>query len=234
MADHSLLEQRTEAWIRARIGKITASRCLDVCKMKQRKKKGAAPEEACERRYYREELLVERLTGQPFPHYVTREMQWGIDQEPFGRAAYEMKHDVMVETTGFIVHPQLPYFGCSPDGLIGDDGLLQVKCPTTSTHLAYLLSGEIPLEHMPQMLGELACTRRTWCDFVSFDPRLPVHLQLFVRRFECEPRMLDLLERSVIRFNAELEELIGRLPKALGPAEVISIAALQPANDRVF
>ena len=111
-------------------------------------------------------------------------MQWGLDQEPFARAAYELHAGVLVETCGFVLHPQIARFGASPDGLVGDDQpLIQIKCPTTKTHLEWMMAKTIPLEHIPQMLAELSCTGREWADFVSFDPRLPEHLQLFVLRF---------------------------------------------------
>lgn len=201
----SLLEQGSELWIQARVGLVTASRCADVIAMT---KKG----EGADRRNYRTELICERLTGQPYPQYVSQEMQWGRDQEPFARAAYELQRDVLVETAGFIVHPRIAKFGASPDGLVGDDGMIQIKCPTTKTHLEWMLGGVTPVEHMAQMLAELSCTERAWCDFVSFDPRLPEHLQLFVRRFERNDKLIAALESEVQHFNYELEETLAALP----------------------
>ena len=202
------IEQGSDEWVQARVGLVTASRCGDVIDMT---KKG---DESAHRRDYRSELICEILTGQPYPRLITREMQWGIDQEPFARAAYEMQRDVLVETRGFVVHPDIARFGASPDGMVGDDGLIQIKCPNTSTHLRWMLAGAVPVEHMPQMLAELACTGREWCDFVSYDPRLPAHLQLFVRRFARNEQLIANLETEVVHFNAEIEQVLSALPQA--------------------
>jgi hypothetical protein len=199
--------QGSEAWAQARCGLVTASRCGDVTACT---KKG---EETADRRNYRSELMSERLTGQPYPRFVSREMEFGLAQEPFARAAYELAHDVLVETCGFILHPGIDRFGASPDGLVGEDGLIQIKAPNTSTHLAWMLAGTIPVEHMPQMLGEMSCTQRAWVDFVSYDPRLPPHLQLFVRRFKRDPKLIAVLEREVEHFNTEIDEQIAALPQ---------------------
>jgi hypothetical protein len=169
--------------------------------------------EAATRRDYRGEKICEILTGNPYPHYISQEMQWGIEQEPFARAAYEMQRDVLVETCGFVLHPDVARFGASPDGLVSEDGMLQIKCPTTRTHLSWMLGGVIPVEHCPQMLGEMACTGRAWCDFVSFDPRLPSHLQLFVRRFERSDSLIAQLETEVVHFNREIDEVLAALPQ---------------------
>ena len=200
------LEQGSELWIQARVGLVTASRCADVIAMT---KKG----EGADRRNYRTELICERLTGIPYPQYVTKDMEWGREQEPFARAAYELRYDVLVETVGFVPHPTITNFGCSPDGYSGDKGMLQIKCPTIGTHLAYLMAGVVPVEHIPQMLGELAChPEREWSDFVSFHPAFPEHLQLFVRRFERNDKLIATLESEVQHFNYELEETLAALP----------------------
>jgi hypothetical protein len=197
---------------------VTASRCADVLAVLAKKKS-----EAADRKNYRMELAIEILTGQPFPHHVSKEMQWGLDQEPIARAAYEIKRNTLVETCGFFVHPTVERFGASPDGLVGSEGLTQFKCPTTPTHLAWMLGGVLPLEHAPQMLAELACTGREWNDFVSFDPRLPEHLQLFIRRMERrehEP-LITQLEIEVQRFNGELDAMLAGLPQ---PEQAIVLA----------
>lgn len=204
-------------WREARCGLVTASRCSDVLAVLKKGGEGAP------RKNYRMELAIEILTGQPFAHYVSQEMQWGIDQEPFARAAYEIKRNTLVETCGFYVHPTVNRFGASPDGLVGSVGLTQFKCPSTSTHLAWMLGGVLPLEHTPQMMAELACTGREWNDFVSFDPRLPEHLQLFIRRMErasFEP-LISQLETEVQRFNGELDALLASLPQ---PEQAIVLA----------
>lgn len=202
-----MIPQRTPEWHAARCGHITASRLSDVAAAIQ---KG----EAAARRNYRAELVAERLTKIPTSHFVSREMQWGIDQEPFARAAYEVACDVMVDTAGFVLHSVLPLFGASSDGLVGDDGLIQIKCPNTSTHLGWMREGTVPLEHMPQMIAEMDCYNRGWCDFVSFDPRLPADLRLFIPpRFSLEDNLIECLRREVVGFNAEIEEEIAILRK---------------------
>jgi hypothetical protein len=206
-------EQGSELWLQARCGLVTASRCADVTAMT---KKG----ESAARRNYRTEILCEILTGQPYPQFVSREMLWGRDNEKFARAAYEMQRDVMVETAGFVLHPDISRFGCSPDGLVGADGMVQIKCPNTSTHIGWLLDRKVPLEHMPQMLAEMSCTGRGWCDFVSYDPRLPEHLQLFIHRFERDPKLIEILEGEVVHFNSEIANLMSQLPG--GPQLVVA------------
>lgn len=198
--------QGSREWFQARCGNVTASRCGDVVAMT---KKG----EAAPRRDYRTELISEILTGHPYPRHVTQEMKWGIEQEPFARAAYELQRDVLVEICGFIPHPSVARFGASSDGLVGHDGLVQIKCPNTTTHLSWILSGTIPVEHMPQMLAEMSCTQRAWCDFVSYDSRLPEHLQLYVKRFARDEKLIAVLEREVVHFNGEIDEQIAILPQ---------------------
>ena len=173
-----MCEQRSDEWRAIRAGKVTASRISDVL---AELKKGTG--EAATRRNYKAEIIAEILTGMPADNFVSKEMQWGIDNEPFARAAYELAQDVTVDTVGFAVHPTIARFGASPDGLVNDIGMVEFKCPNTATHLDYILAGEVPTEYQPQMLAELCCAGREWCDFVSFDPRLPERFQLFVRRF---------------------------------------------------
>ena len=209
-------EQGSSVWLAARRGIVTASRCADVVAML---KKGG---EAAARKNYRSELMCEILTGLTTERFVSRDMEWGTANEPFARAAYELEQDVMVETVGFVLHPDIPKFGCSPDGFLGDEGLVECKCPATSTHLGWVLEGKVPLEHAPQMLAEMACTGRKWVDFCSYDPRLPAHLQLFVKRFERDEKFIAALEEEVVRFNAELEEMLAKLPQG-GPQAVVGI-----------
>ena len=218
-------EQRTDEWRTLRIGKVTASRICDVL---AEIKKG----EAASRRNYRADIIVEILTQLPADNYVSKEMQWGIDTEPFARAAYELEQDVMVSTVGFACHPLIDRFGASPDGLVGDDGLVEIKCPNTATHIEYLLAGVVPADYQPQMLTAMACTGRRWCDFVSFDPRLPSHLQLFVRRFHRDDERIAEIERKVESFLEEVDDVLARLnsPETKGPQPAIQLMDRQ-AND---
>lgn len=137
------------------------------------------------------ELLVERLTGAPMERFVTKEMLWGIEKESDAKAAYEFFYDVEIVPSGFVDHPEIAMSGASPDGLIGDKGLIEIKCPNTATHVDFLLSDEVDLRYRKQMLWQLLCTDRDWCDFASFDPRMPEKLQLRVRRFTRSTLLAD-------------------------------------------
>jgi YqaJ-like viral recombinase domain len=211
-------EHGSAEWLRARCGIVTASRCGDMLAVTKKGIEGAA------RRNYRAELISEILTTRTTQHYVTREMEWGIEHEHFARAAYEVDMNTMVDTAGFVLHATIDRFGASPDGLVGSEGLLQIKCPNTANHLAWMMAGTVPEEHAPQMLAELACTGRSWNDFVSFDPRLPPHLQLFIRRMYRDDRLIAGLEDAVVKFTAEIDKEIAKLPRKPGPQLVVSIA----------
>ena len=201
-----MCEQRSDEWRLIRAGKVTASRISDVL---AELKKGTG--EAATRRNYKAEIIAEILTGIPAENFVSKEMQWGIDNEPFARAAYEITQDVAVDTPGFAIHPMIARFGASPDGLVGDIGMAEFKCPNTATHLDYLLAGEVPSEYQPQMLAEMCCAGREWCDFVSFDPRLPERFQLFVRRFYRHEGRIREMEMKVERFLREVDDVLARL-----------------------
>lgn len=202
------LEQHTPEWIQMRVGCVTASRMADV--MAKLKKKDA---EAQTRADYRADIVCETLTGRAADHYVSPAMQWGIDNEIFARNAYEVEI-APTELVGFALHDTVKKMGASPDGLVGDDGLVQFKCPTTATHLDYIIAGVVPAEYHWQMLCEMACTGRSWCDFVSYDPRLPKKLQLFVRRFERDDARIAAMEAEVEKFLAEVDEQIAKLKSA--------------------
>ena len=189
------MEQRTDEWINARLGSATASRMNDAL---------AGPETAA-RRNYLIQLVTERLTGQQQESYNSPAMQRGTDLEPVARMAYESKNG-FVDKTGFHKHPQIEWFGASPDALVGDEGLVEIKVPNSTTHVDYILSGKVPTKYQRQMLAQLACTGRKWCDFVSFDDRLPEHLQLFVVRFEPKPEEIAKLEEGVIKFLNDVEK----------------------------
>ena len=207
-------EQGTPEWHAARAGRVTASKIADV----MAKGKGSA--ESATRRNYRVQILTEILTGQATePGFQSKEMAWGTEQEPFARAAYEVQADTMVDQVGFVIHPTLDRAGASPDGLIGFDGekvtgLLEIKCPNSSTHISYILAGEVPADYQPQMLWQMACTGAPWCDFVSFDPRLPEHLQLFIKRFPRDEVRIQAITREVLAFLQEVDELLATLAKA--------------------
>ena len=205
------VEQGSDEWLLERVGRVTGSRVADVL-AKPKKKDG---ELAC-RLNYKWEIVIEMLTGLSAEHYVSPEMQCGIDTEPLARAAYEIANDVEVEKVGFAIHKGIPRFGASPDGLVGDDGLIEIKCPKSSTHLEYLRAGTPPENYCAQMAAEMACTGRKWCDFVSFDPRLPKPLQMFVYRFSRDENWISMMELEVVQFLKEVDEIVAELKTKVG------------------
>ena len=198
-------EQRTDEWFAARIGKVTASRVADVI-AKTKSGYGAG------RANYLADLVVERLTGQKAQGFSNAAMEWGTEQEPHARAAYSAKTGILVEEVGFIDHPTVAMSGASPDGF-AEEGLIEVKCPNTATHLEYVLAELPPLKYFTQMQWQMACTGRPWCDFVSFDPRLPERLQLLVVRVPRDDDYIAMLEAEVKKFLAELDDNLNKLEK---------------------
>lgn len=190
-------DQRTAEWFAQRAGKVTASRVSDVL---AKTKTGYSASRA----NYMAQLVAERLTGQPAESFSNAAMQWGTDTEPFARAAYEVQQGVMVDEVGFVAHPSIEWSGASPDGLVAHNGLVEIKCPNTATHIEYLKAGKVPSKYHPQMAWQLLCTNRKWCDFASFDPRMPDYLQLFVVRFTPEDIYLAEIEAEVRKFLDEV------------------------------
>ena len=206
------VEQGDPAWLKLRCGLITGSRISDVLAYKKTVKAGVQEEMAI-RANYRMDLVAGRLTGLSPSKFVNSSMQWGTDHEPEARAIYELAQDVMVDRIGFAIHPTLDFSGASPDGLMGD-GILEIKCPETTTHLRWMLEGVVPEEHRPQMTWEMVCCEATWGHFVSYDPRLPEELRMFVVEYKLDAEFADLIEREVIKFNAEIEATIAKLREA--------------------
>ena len=198
------MEQRTEEWFTARLGKVTASRVADVI---AKTKSGYSTSRA----NYMAELVCERLTGKKGDTYSNSAMVWGTNTEPMARATYEARTGDLVEEVGFVSHASIQHAGCSPDGFVGEDGLIEIKCPMTNQHIDTLLSNEAPSKYMPQMQWQMACTDRKWCDFVSFDPRLPENMQLFVKRVMRDQSTIIELEREVEKFLFELDQKVNRL-----------------------
>lgn len=203
------MEQRTDDWYAARLGKVTASRVADIV---AKTKSGYSTSRA----NYMAELVAERLTGKKGDSYSNAAMQWGTEQEPNARAAYESMKGVLVNEVGFVPHPRIDMSGASPDGLVNDDGLIEVKCPFTATHLDFLIGGEIPDRYMVQMQWQMACTERYWCDYVSFDPRLGEKMQMKIVRVNRDPLKITELEREVAQFLLELEQKISKLKTIYG------------------
>jgi putative phage-type endonuclease len=190
--------QGSPEWRAERCGKVTASRVADVI-AKTKSGWGAS------RANYMAELIAERLTGVKAEGYTNAAMQHGIDTEPQARGAYQFYADVEIVEVGFIAHQAISMTGASPDGFVGDDGLVEIKCPNTATHIETLLGASVPSKYITQMQWQMACTGRKWCDFVSFDPRLPESMRAFIRRVDRDSVMIGNLERDIETFLAELD-----------------------------
>ena len=199
-----MIEQRTDAWFQARLGKVTASKVADIIAKTQ-------SGYSASRANYMAQLVCERLTGQKGEGFTNAALQHGIDTEPLARASYEALRDILVDEVGFVPHPSIIMAGASPDGLVGDDGLLEIKCPNTATHIETLMSKTVPGKYNTQMQFQMACTGRQWCDFVSFDNRLPEELQLFVKRVPRDNEFIKQMEDEVVKFLNELDIKIAQL-----------------------
>jgi putative phage-type endonuclease len=196
--------QGSEAWFAERAGHCTASRASDVL---ARIKVG----EAAERRKYRIQVVTERLTGIPVQGFQNAAMAWGTQTEPQAREAYEAETGELVQQVGFIKHPEIVWVGASPDGCIGDDGLLEIKCPESTTHLEWMDAERLPPKHVAQVQFQLWVTGRQWCDFVSYDPRFPEALRLFTLRVKRDDKYIENLAGEVCNFLAECDALYLRL-----------------------
>lgn len=191
------MEQYSPEWWQARLGKATASKIADI--MAKTKSGYSAG-----RKNYEAQLIAERLTGTAPPSFTNAAMQWGTDTEPQARAAYEFANDIEVVEVGFIDHPTILMSGASPDGVVGE-GLLEIKCPNTATHLDTLIGGKVPKIYITQMMWQMACMEKEWCDFVSFDPRLPETMQMFVARVHYDKDVVADMENEVVKFLGEVD-----------------------------
>lgn len=192
------LVQGSPEWLAERAGSLGASEVPDAI-AKTKAKWGAS------RANVMANKILERLTGKPAETYTNAAMQWGTQTEPDARAAYEFMRDVDVKLVGLVKHPEIIGSHASPDGLVGSDGLIEIKCPNSATHIETLLSQEVSGRYVTQMQWQMACTGRQWCDFVSFDPRMPGSMQLYVQRIERDQARIDELEGLVRGFISELE-----------------------------
>jgi putative phage-type endonuclease len=196
------MEQRSEDWFQARLGKVTASRVADVL---AKIKSG----ESASRRNYKIQLVSERLTGEKQETYINQAMQDGIDREFYAREKYVQQFGE-VEEVGFVKHPTLEA-GASPDGMVGDDGIIEIKCPMGTTHTETLMTQEVPSKYIPQIQFQLRCTGRKWCDFVSYNPMFPQHLQVFVKRVEADEVYQMELDKEIEAFLLEVQTIIDKL-----------------------
>lgn len=199
------MEQRSPQWFAARLAKVTASKISDV----MAKGRGGAPSST--RANYLAQLVAERLTGVPFEGYSNAAMQHGTETEPQARATYTLTTFANVEEVGFVQHPTIAAAGASPDGQVGADGLVEIKCPNTATHIATLRGAPIDQKYILQMQFQMACTGRAWCDFVSFDPRLPDEMQIHIRRVPRDPVAIVEIENAVRGFLAEVDATVADL-----------------------
>ena len=204
-----MIAQRTPEWHEQRLGKATASKVSCIV---ARTKTGPSTMRA----NYAADLIAERLTGKPTNGFVSPAMQWGTDHEAEARALYADRCGVQVQECGFVDHPEIQWSGASPDGLVDEDGLVEIKCPLTATHLETLLGGPISGEHLIQVAWQLASTGRAWCDYVSYDPRLPPPMQIHVRRVQRDVSRILELEDEVSRFLDEVAEKVERLRSLYG------------------
>ena len=196
--------QGSPEWFAARVAKVTASRVADVL---SKVKSG----ESASRKNLRTDLVIERLTGAKTEGFTNAAMEWGVETEPMARAAYEIATGNLVDQVGFVDHPMISNFGCSPDGLVGELGLVEIKCPNSATHLDYLETDKPPKKYLTQMQAQMACTNREWCDFVSFDPRLPDGLQLLIVRVDRDDKFIALMETEIINFLEEVDLTVAKL-----------------------
>lgn len=204
------IEQRTDDWFAARLGKVTAS---SLYKVLAKTKTGYGADRA----NYMTQLVLERVTGTKAEGYINSEMQWGIDQEPFARAAYEAHTGVLVDEIGFMPHPTIEMSGASPDGLVGIFGMVEIKCPSSKTALeCWLSDNPVESKYFAQMQWQMRCAERAWCDYVVFDPRMPQKAQLFIHRVERDDKWIEETEKEVVKFLAEVDAKVAALKKIIG------------------
>jgi len=201
--------QGSPEWHAQRLGKVTASRVADVVA----KTKGGW---GASRANYAAQLVAERLTGEPTESYTNAAMQWGLDHEADAKSAYEFHRDCEITPCGFIEHPNLNQCGASPDGLIGRDGVLEIKCPNTANHIETLKGRAVPSKYVLQIQWQMACTGRQWADFVSFDPRMPESMRLFVKRVPRDDRLITELSGEIIAFLVEVNDTVDELNRLYG------------------
>jgi len=204
--------QGSDEWRQIRCGLVTASRVADVV---AKTKSGYSASRA----NYAAQLIAERLTGVPAESFTNAAMQHGTETEPEARDAYCFYQGVTVEEVAFVTHPKIEQAGCSPDGLVGNDGLVEIKCPNTATHMETLLGQAVPAKYETQMQFQMACTGRAWCDFVSYDPRMPENMRLFVKRVQRDDKRIHELETEVAGFLLEMAVKLSQLNSLYGDKE---------------
>ena len=201
-----MIEQGTHEWKMLRLGKISASRINDILA------KGRDGNPSASRENYKYDLAIERLTNVPTESFQSSAMNWGVENESMGRGAYEAAKGVFVSEVPWIPHPTIANAGCSPDGLVDDGkGLVEIKCPLSKTHVEYIMGQVPPKTYYNQIMWQLAVTGREYNDFVSYDPRMPLDLELFIIRVQRDEKYIDMLTDEVIKFDAEVTQTVNKL-----------------------
>lgn len=216
----SAMKQGSRAWVEARLGKVTSSRLADVL----RGGRSGGLSKAAET--YMLQLISEILTGEPADDIRSKPIMWGNQHEDGARASYQFDRDCNVTQTGFVPHPEIEGFGGSPDSLVGNDGILEIKCPFNSTvHLTTLLTQQVPEEYEPQVQGNLCATGRQWCDFVSYDPRMPAGADIVVIRVDRDEVFIEEIEDRVKRFIDHLNRKLDKVRLHMGDNSSINQGA---------
>lgn len=199
--------QGSAEWAQARAGRVGASSVVKVCsRSKDRKSEGST------RANYKAQVIAEILTGRPQENgYTNEDMEGGIENEPFARSTYEIRVGQFVDQVGYVVHPRMDRSGCSPDGLVGADGMVQIKCPKPATHIGYALGKVVPSKYEPQLTWEMEVCERTWSDFVSYCPALPAPLDLFIVRLQRNAKRAIEITAEITQFNREVDEIVEKL-----------------------
>lgn len=204
--------QGSPEWLAYRCGRVTASRVADVVAKTK-------TDWAASRSNYAAQLVCERLTGTVAESYSDAAMRWGTETEPMARSCYQLVRGVDVTEVGIVQHPELDLSCASPDGLVGRDGLIEIKCPQSNTHIQTLLSEKVPSKYNTQMQWQMACTKRKWCDFVSYDPRLPGEMQMFVKRVNRDDKLIADLTKEIVTFLDEVADTVAKLQAKYGLRE---------------
>ncbi|MBX4335574.1 lambda exonuclease family protein [Bartonella raoultii] len=202
------MEQRTAEWFQARLGKVTASNIYNILS------KTAKGTPTSKYEDYKIKLITERLTGEISPHYENEDMRWGIEHEENALHEYSLIHDANVTKCGFIQHPTIEMAGASPDGLVDEHGLIEIKCPRSTTHMRFFINDEIKPEYHAQMQFQMACTGRKWCDFISYDPRFTgqsSHLRMKIKRIHRDEKHIEQINQAVEAFLKEIEQEIKKI-----------------------
>ena len=198
------MTQGTDEWLKARLGWTTGSRIVDIMP-------GVKGKYLASRKNYMAEKVIEILTDESPEHFVSEAMQWGTDTEPLARSAYEAITGNFVDEDGFVPHPTIPKLGASPDGIVNPDGCIEIKCPNSANHLSTILGSLIKRDYIFQMQCEMMCLDKQWCDFISYDPRMPDNLQIFIQRIPRDEVMITEIEMEVKKFQGELQEMLAKI-----------------------